>query len=87
MRYHWQSAFYLAGVNAALGMQSKMFAHIFVDTKAFVARVVVLDDLSLEKAESEIRPLIESYAANLRANTWPAYPDEILTVGLPSYAW
>lgn len=87
MRYHWQSSFYLAGVKEALGFDTKMFAHLFVDTKAFVARVVVLDDASLEKAEFEMRPLIQKYAESLKADQWVGYPDEIATVSLPSYAW
>lgn len=87
MKYHWQSAFYLAGVNQTLKLETKMFAHVFIDTKAFVARVVVLDDPSITLAENEIRPLINAYAESLKANNWPGYPEEILTTGLPSYAW
>lgn len=89
MLYHWQSAHYLNGVNGALKLKerSTMFAHIFVDTKAFVCRVFVLDDASLEKANSEIRPLINAYAECLKTNNWPGYPQGIVTTSLPSYAW
>lgn len=87
MRYHWQSAFYLDGVNTAMGTNSTMFAHLFVDTEAFIARVVVLEDEVLEKAQREIVPLVDSYAECMRSNLWTGYPDEILTVSLPDYVW
>lgn len=87
MKYHWQSAFYLAGVNQVLNLKSKMFVHIFIDTKAFVSRVVVLDDASIENAEMSIQPLIETYAECLKKNTWTGYPGDILTTSLPSWGW
>ncbi len=87
MSYDWQSHFYLMGVRQALKVETNIFAHLFVDTKAFVARVVVLDDASLELAAREITPLIASYAECLKANRWPGYPEEILTVSLPAYRW
>jgi hypothetical protein len=87
MRYHWQSAFYLDGANRVMGTDSTMFAHLFVDTEAFIARVVVLDDDALGKAQRELAPLIDFYAACMKSNLWPGYPDEILTVSLPAYAW
>lgn len=87
MKYHWQSAFYLSGVNQLNQTKSKMFAHIFIDTKTFCPRVVVLDDASLEKAEEQLRPIIDQYAVCLKEDKWPGYSDEILTVALPHYAW
>lgn len=87
MKYHWQSAFYLEGVKHTLGIETNMFAHLFVDVKAMVPRVIVLDDAALEKAWFEMRPLIQRFAECLEKNEWPGYPDEVVTVGLPSYAW
>lgn len=87
MRYHWQSAFYLEGSNTVLGTDSTMFAHLFVDTEAFVARVVVLEDEALGKAQRELAPLLDAYAVSLKENLWGGYPDEILTVSLPDYVW
>jgi hypothetical protein len=86
-KYHWQSRFYLDGVNQVLGLKSNMFAHIFIDTEAYVSRVVVLDDASLEKAETLIRPLIQLYSECLKNDVWPGYPPEILTTSIPSWAW
>lgn len=88
MKYHWQSAFYLGGVNQYLGLKdNRMFAHIFIDTVVHKCRVVILDDASLEKADSEIRPLVQSYAHFLKLNEWPAYAEEISTVNLPHFGW
>lgn len=87
MKYHWQSVFYLTGVNRLLNTHSNMFVHIFLDTKAYVSRIVVIDDASLEKAIETMEPLMYNYFEHLRANNWPGYPDEILTTNLPSYEW
>lgn len=87
MKYHWQSRFYLNGVNAVLGKKEKMFAHIFVDTETYGVRVVVLGDASLDKADQEMRPLIDTYANCLRANVWPGYPSGVTTLELPDWSW
>lgn len=87
MKYHWQSAFYLEGANTVMGTDSTMFAHLFVDTEAHIARVVVLEDAALEKAQRELAPLLDSYAQCMKSNLWAGYPDEILTVTLPDYVW
>jgi hypothetical protein len=64
-----------------------MFVHLFVDTKAHVSKVVVLDDAALEKAESEIIPLLHQYAECLKNDIWPGYEDKVHNLSLPSYAW
>lgn len=87
MKYFWQSQYYLAGVNKTLGIENKMFVHLFIDTQTYLPRVVVLDDASLEKAEHEMRPLIDHYAECIKKNEWPGYSDEISTLSLPSWAW
>lgn len=86
-KYHWQSRHYLNGVNKLLGLNSTMFVHVFIDTEAFTCRTVVLGDASLDKAESQIEPLIKTYAACLKENTWPGYPEGVSQIELPTYAW
>lgn len=91
MRYHWQSAFYLDGGKAALGVNHSFFAHIIVtDADPFVARPFVLVDACLEKARLEYRPLLEKYSECKRTNHWPAFerPSTGITeIALPDYAW
>lgn len=92
MKYHWQSWLYLQGAGT-VRPKSNVFAHIFVEPKTGLHRIVVLDDASLERAECGndkepgVRGLINLYAQCLRDDNWPGYGDEIINMSLPSYAW
>lgn len=87
-KYHWQSGWYLDGVNTLLPTPTTMFAHIFVGTtKPYHVQVGVLNDASLEKARFDYRPILEHYAECLRADHWPAYPPEILALAVPDWSW
>lgn len=86
-KYHWQSIFYLKVIEYALGIKTNMFAHVFIDTESKSARTVVLDDAALDKALSEIEPLLAKYADCVHSDFWPGYPEEIETITLPSWAW
>lgn len=89
MKYHWQSAHYLAGVNHALGIENNtMFAHLFIQTDdPYLCRIVLLNDASLEKSEEEIAPFREGFKHCLKTNTWPGYPDDISETSIPDFAW
>lgn len=87
MKYHWQSAFYLFVLEKSLNIKTTKFVHMFVDVENAIIRNVVLDDAALEKAFEEMSPYIQQYKNCLTNNKWPAYPDELVTVSLPSYGW
>lgn len=88
MKYHWQAHMYLMGVNQVFGKSGNtMFAHLFLDTVIADAVLSVLEDAALEKAEADVRPLINRYAECLKNDSWPGYPRGIVTSSLPSYEW
>lgn len=88
MSYHLQSRHYLNGVNHVLGLQSNLFAHVYIATEdPYLVRVVVLNDAALEKAQTDIEPLLEAYKQCLKSNNWPGYPTGIDEITIPDFGW
>lgn len=88
MKYYWQAAHYLTGLMHVRGKPSTKFFHAFVmDDDPYLAKEVVLTDPNLEKAEFEMRPHYELYAKCVKENQWPGYPQGIVPIALPDWAW
>lgn len=83
-KYHWQGWFYLRGGNV-LAFRSKKFFHTFliiaVEKKPpYGVMIYKLSRASLDEAEQNIMPLLETYKRCLDRGEWPSYPEEIVEV-------
>lgn len=82
MKYDWSAAFYEDGIRAVTGASVEVFAHVFVEEPRFPGdhvgvRVITLDDMDLDKAREQYRPLVEKFAKAHKTGIWPSYPEEI----------
>lgn len=93
-RYHVQSEMYLEGMNAAF--EAGHFPDGYAKPKAFIFLVVekkppyavasyVLDPESATQGQREFRENLAVYAECKKTDKWPAYGDDIQTVGLPTW--
>lgn len=93
-RYHVQSEMYLEGMNAAF--EAGYFPDGYAKPKAFIFLVVekkppyavasyVLDPESATQGQREFRENLTVYAECKKTDKWPAYGDDIQTVGLPTW--
>ena len=88
-KYYAQGAMYLAGARA-LGIQVEHYVIIAVEkTPPFGCLVYRLTEGALDAGASEIKPLLRLYG-ELQAqprNEWPGYPQDVVDVALPPWAW
>lgn len=93
-RYHVQSEMYLEGMNAAFDAGN--FPEGYAKPKAFIFLVVekkppyavasyVLDAESAAQGQREYRDNLALFAECKKTDTWPAYGENIQTVGLPTW--
>lgn len=93
-RYHVQAEMYLDGMNAAWAAGN--FPDGYAKPKAFIFLVVekkppyavasyVLDAESAAQGQREYRENLAVFAECKRNDSWPAYGDDIQTVGLPTW--
>jgi hypothetical protein len=87
--YYIQAAFYLEGINKALGANFQGFNFIVIETVApYEINVMELDSASIEKGEEVYRgrlDKISDYEEN--PSKWRGYSQEIKSVSLPHWAW
>lgn len=87
--YHQQADWYLAGAGA-LGLASDgepVFVLIFQETTApFLVTVVEPDREAMEIARTRNRKALDLYRQCVESGHWPGYADDVLPVGLPTWA-
>jgi hypothetical protein len=82
-KYHWQSAFYLAGLSHLAGEPLNQFIHVVVEKQApYGVGVYVLDDESLQLAKEEIKGLMRLYAECEASGNWPTYDTDIKNISI-----
>jgi len=88
LRYHWQAAWYKAGVRAALGEDYNFLFAVVEKSDPYAVAVYQPDEESLRVAEEQISKLCEVYAECLRVDEWPGYSwaEDIITLELPKWA-
>lgn len=85
--YHRQAALYLDGA-AAVQLPAEHFVHIALEKEPpYAVAVYRLSEAAVDAGEQELTPLLTRYAACVESGVFPAYPDEVQDVALPSYAW
>ncbi len=86
--YHRQSPFYLDVLKLATGAETTHFPHAVVEkTRPYAVAVYELDDASLEKGRQEYEGLLDIVANCELIGEWPSYPDDIVPISLPHWAW
>jgi len=86
--YHISAAFYLDGVNHFPDHLVEHFVIIAVEkTPPYAIALYTLDEATIDVGRQQYRRALEIYASCLEEDNWPDYPDEILTMALPSYAF
>jgi len=87
--YHIQAALYLAVWNTLAGADNPKtgFRFIVVEKAApYAMNVFEASPEFLEKGRRDFATSLATYARCVRENHWPAYPVQIQSLGLPSYA-
>lgn len=85
--YHRQGALYLEGARARK-LPAKHFVLIAVEKKPpYAVGVYRLTEGALQAGMDHIRPLLRLYKDCVERDEWPAYPDEIRDISIPSWAW
>jgi len=86
--YHRQSAGELEIYNLLAAANTNMAPHIVQEkARPYAVAVFLLDDATIEKGTHENRALLARVRECQEQNRWPAYPNEIQTAALPSFAW
>lgn len=84
--YHAQDAMYRSGF-AALGEPIEHFAFLAVEKKPpHAIAIYTLDAGAIARGHARVREDMRTLARCLEKNDWPAYPVEIQSLSLPSWA-
>lgn len=85
--YHQQAAFY-TDLLALCGQPGATFYFIFVPhIGAHKPRVVRLEPEAIERGRDLNRQAIETFIACTKANEWPCNHEQLITLGIPAWAY
>lgn len=86
-RYYTQDRFYSHGAEAVGLGEDPVFLFVFQEKEApYLVTVAEVDPVAREWGDLAVRAGVRTYAECKAANHWPPYAEEIITVGLPSWA-
>lgn len=84
---HIQTAIYLDGLTAITGRKFTNFVHLVIEKKPpYAIAIYSLDDDSIEQGRREYKNLLKQYSFCQKLDHYPAYPEEVQTVSLPTWA-
>lgn len=87
-RYHVQAAWYRRGVYLAAGLHSDAFYLLCVEDAApYLAAIYEISEDAQQMALHEIKTDMETLAGCIESGNWPGYPDGIMTLDLPAWAY
>ena len=85
-RYHVQAAWYLRGVEA-MDLPTKAFVFVAIEKEPpYATALHMATDAMLEKGRELMNRDLTLYAECVVSGVWPAYPEEIVPIDLPSWA-
>lgn len=77
LRYHWQAAHYISGLNAC-GLPCHSFVNIAVGNKApYLVSVHQLGPRIIARGAQELDPIKKLWAYCVERNVWPGFSEEI----------
>lgn len=86
-RYHVQAAWYLDGLEAAMGVKADAFMFLAVEKKApYAAAFYYADDAMIAAGRAEYRKHLRTFAECQRTGQWPGYESKLLPLSLPKWA-
>lgn len=86
--YHRAEAFYEMGFEALDGRAPRDSLFLVVEKEPpFLTALYRIDEGSLDAGREQVRRTLDLYAQCLDADVWPGYPQEIIDINLPPYAW
>lgn len=86
-RYHVQAAWYLDGIQAAMGVKPDVFMFLAVEKEyPFASAFYYADDAMIEAGRAEYRKLLRLYAECDRTDQWPGYELKLQPLSLPRWA-
>ena len=86
-RYHVQAAWYLDGLEAAIGIKPDAFMFLAVEkTAPYAAAFYYADDAMLAAGRAEYRRQLRIYAECQKENKWPGYATKLQPLSLPKWA-
>lgn len=84
--YHVQAAWYLDGVKAATGHAPKAFIFAaFEKTRPYATAFYYADEDMIELGRQLYRERLDVFAACLKNNSWPGYPQQLSPISLPGW--
>lgn len=82
-KYHWQTAWYLRGLEIVTGRKDLNFVHVVVETsEPYGVNVFAIDEPSLNRAREDIERLLAVYSDCMHTGDWPSYPIGIQNLSL-----
>ena len=85
--YHIQAAFYADQYNWITGEEIEKFIFIAIETSApYAVKIYELDQDSIDAGRKKYRQALNEYAQCKASNIWPAYDQDIETIGIPQWA-
>jgi len=85
--YHIQAAFYADQHRWITGDDIEKFIFAAIETSApYAVKIYELDQESIEAGRKKYRQALGDYDECKKYNTWPAYDQEIETIGIPQWA-
>ena len=85
--YHIQAAFYAEQYKWITGDDIEKFIFAAIETSApYAVKIYELDQESIEAGRKKYRQALNEYAQCKASNIWPAYDQEIETIGIPQWA-
>lgn len=86
-RYHVQAAWYLDGLEAAMGVKPDVFMFLAVEkTAPHAAAFYYADEQMIAAGRAEYRKQLRLYAECAATNSWPGYNEKLLPLSLPKWA-
>jgi exodeoxyribonuclease VIII len=87
-QYHVQAAFYLDGASAVLGQNFNEFVVLAVEKDPpYAVNTFLLDEAMINEGRALYRRALQMLKCCMEAKVFPAYPDQLVNISLPAWAY
>lgn len=86
--YHVQAAYYLEGVSKVVNQKFDTFIILAIEKSApYAVNTFILDEATIEAGKFLYCQALQKLKKCIDTNEYPAYPDELVEINLPSWAF